>query len=162
MTSYLANQKEARDRHYQCSIVLHAPLDEVFHFFSDARNLERITPPWLNFKILGQSTPSIEEGTEFDYRLRIHGFPIYWKSRILQWNLNERFVDTQLSGPYQKWYHLHLFWAEGDRTRMQDEVLYRLPLGCLGDRLAGWWVDRDVKRIFEYRAKTISTIFGSS
>ncbi len=159
MELQLLSKKERRDRHFATSILLPKPLPEVFQFFADAHNLERITPPWLNFKVLWQSTPKIEKGTLFDYKLKIRGFPINWRTEIAEWELNRRFVDTQLRGPYQKWYHLHLFWAEGNQTRMQDEVLYRLPFGTCGDVIAGWWVDRDVKMIFDYRAKVISEIF---
>jgi len=161
MKSFLLERKEARDRHFMDEIVLAAPIADVFAFFSDAKNLERLTPPWLNFKVLSQSTPQIQEGTLFDYRLKIHGVPVKWRTVIESWKVNEAFVDNQLIGPYQKWYHLHVFTSEADgrHTRMRDEVLYRLPLGRLGDLVGGWFVDRDVNAIFRYRASSFSDIF---
>jgi len=161
MKSYLEEKREARDRHFIDEIVLAAPLEKVFYFFSDAKNLEKLTPPWLNFKVLSQSTPKIEEGTLLDYQLKIRGFPLKWRTRIELWQPNKAFIDTQLKGPYQKWYHLHAFSSEanGTQTRMRDEVLYRLPLGYAGDLAAGWYVDRDVRAIFRYRVKSISDIF---
>jgi hypothetical protein len=66
--------------------VVPRPRDEVFAFFSEPRNLEAITPPWLCFRILGRSTPEIEEGTQLTYRLRIHGLPMTWRSRIQEWS----------------------------------------------------------------------------
>jgi len=160
MEFQLLAQREARDRHFSTSILLPKPIDDVFRFFSDAHNLERITPPWLNFRIKWQSTSQIEKGTLLEYRLRVHSIPLTWRTEIVEWEVNRRFVDTQVRGPYQKWRHLHLFFAEGEQTRMQDEVLYRLPLGSWGDRIAGWWVDRDVKAIFDYRADVIRKIFA--
>lgn len=128
------------------------PRREVFAFFSDPRNLEAITPPWLRFRIVGQSTPEIEEGTELTYRLRIHGLPVTWRSRIDEWSPDERFIDTQLSGPYARWQHTHSFHDLGEETLIRDCVLYRLPLGRLGRWLGGRRVASDVKRIFAYRA----------
>lgn len=135
------------------------PIDEVFMFFSDAHNLERITPPWLGFKILSMSTSSIREGTEIQYRLRLDGIPVRWRTKILEWNPPHRFVDIQKSGPYRLWHHTHIFEAEGDRTRMIDEVRYALPLGILGRIVHALKVRRDVRRIFDYRRQRIDESF---
>ena len=74
------------------------PIDEVFAFFSDARNLEKITPPWLGFRILAMSSGAVSEGTEIRYRLRLHGIPIFWKTGIRQWQAPYRFVDEAIEG----------------------------------------------------------------
>ena len=129
------------------------PRAEVFAFFSQARNLEAITPPWLQFRILEQSTPEIEQGTVITYRLKIHGIPFVWKSRIDEWNPGESFVDTQLKGPYAKWHHTHSFHDDGDGTIIRDRVLYRLPLGFLGQLFGGRFVAKDVRKIFAYRKR---------
>lgn len=144
-------------------IILPAPIDSVFAFFSNARNLERITPPWLHFRILSQSTPEIGEGTIFRYRLRIHGVPVFWTSRIERWKKNEAFIDTQLKGPYRTWIHLHTFepHASGG-TRMTDTVDYEPLFGRFGELLVGFWVTKQVEEIFDYRARVISEIFQST
>lgn len=134
--------------------------DEVFPFFSDAKNLEKITPPWLHFKILDQSTPQIKEGTIFNYQLRVRGFPVKWRSRIEDWQVNKQFVDTQLRGPYKLWHHTHLFEEIPGGTKMLDRVIYELPLGLIGDIFGGRLVRKDVKTIFDYRFKIIREIFG--
>jgi ligand-binding SRPBCC domain-containing protein len=108
------------------------PIDEVFAFFADAQNLERITPSWLDFKIISMSTDSIEEGTTIRYRLRLHGIPFYWRTEICEWNPPHGFVDEQAKGPYKQWRHTHSFEAHGNRTKMIDEVQYSLPFGVLG------------------------------
>ena len=136
------------------------PIDEVFAFFSDAHNLERITPPFLNFKILSVSTPSIKEGTLIRYRLGLHGIPVNWLTEICAWNPPYRFVDDQLSGPYKRWHHTHTFAAHGNRTKMTDEVQYEMVFGILGRMAHAVLVHRDVKRIFDYRYQQIEKIFG--
>jgi len=128
------------------------PRGAVFAFFSEPRNLEAITPPWLRFRIVGQSTAEIEEGTELTYRLRIHGLPATWRSRIDEWRPNERFTDVQLKGPYARWHQTHSSHDSGSGTLIRDRVLYRLPLGRLGHWIGSRFVASDLKRIFEYRA----------
>ena len=135
--------------------------DAAFAFFSDPRNLEAITPPFLGFRIVDQSTAEMREGTELTYRLRIHGVPVTWRSKIAEWCSNEGFVDVQLKGPYAKWRHTHSFHDRGSATLIRDHVLYRLPLGKLGHWVGGRFVAADVKRIFEYRAARTAELLGS-
>ena len=133
-------------------------LETVFDFFSTPHNLEAITPPWLNFKIESQSTPEIVEGTEFQYKLKIRGLPARWHSRIDMWEPPYRFVDLQLSGPYALWHHTHTFERIDGGTRIKDRVRFALPMGRLGDLVAGAWVQRDVRQIFDYRATRIEEL----
>ena len=136
------------------------PIDEVFAFFADAQNLEKITPPWLGFKILSMSTDSIAEGTAIGYRLRVHGVPFHWRTEICAWSPPHCFVDVQANGPYKQWRHTHKFEAHGNRTRMTDEVEYSLPLGVLGRIIHALKVREDVNRIFDYRRLQIDVLFG--
>lgn len=133
-------------------------MPEVFCFFSEAQNLDRITPSWLHFQILGQTDP-IRAGTLIRYRLAWHGIPIKWTTRIEEWCPPTNFVDIQLKGPYRLWHHSHSFEARDGGTLIRDTVHYALPMGILGDLCAGWLVQRDVERIFDYRAKQISAMF---
>ncbi len=136
------------------------PVEEVFAFFANARNLEDITPPWLGFKILSVSSSSISEGTEISYHLRLHQIPFGWRTEIRRWNPPHRFVDVQRSGPYRLWHHTHIFQAHGDQTRMIDVVRYMLPFGVLGQIAHVLKVRSDVRRIFEYRRQRIEEVFG--
>ncbi len=135
---------------------------EVFDFFSKAENIETITPPWLNFRIIRKSTPSIEEGSLIDYQLKIHAVPIRWRTRIEEWTPSERFVDTQLKGPYKRWHHTHRFEEIPGGTLMWDEVIYQLPGGPLGSLVGQSMVKKDVSSIFAYRKKKIFEIFGKT
>ncbi len=138
---------------------LPASIAEVFSFFSDAENLERLTPEWLHFKVLGKSTPAMQQGTLIDYRLSLHGIPLRWQSRIDRWTLDKEFVDTQVRGPYRLWHHTHEFKAIDGGTLVTDRVRYEVPGGFLGRLLVGKFVRRDVIRIFEYRAKRMQERF---
>ncbi len=142
------------------------PVSEVFEFFSLETNLEILTPDILNFKVLGKSTEKIGEGTLIDYRLKIRGIPARWQTRIECWEPGVRFVDNQLRGPYALWHHTHTFEARTvngvSGTFMRDRVRFRLPLGWLGNLVAGTFVKRDVRKIFEHRVATIERLFGSS
>jgi uncharacterized protein len=133
--------------------------NEVFQFFAAAENLEKITPPLLNFKITDKSTPQIEEGTLIDYSLKIHGVPVHWKTKILDWTPNEKFVDTQLKGPYSIWHHTHSFEDLGKGTLMKDLVRYKVPMGVVGKWGSSWLVKKDVAKIFGYRRTAVLEAF---
>ena len=133
--------------------------EEIFPFFADARNLQRITPPWLSFEVLTPEPITLRAGTLIDYRLKIHGFPLRWRTEIAEWEPPRRFVDTQLRGPYRLWHHTHTFEERDGGTLCGDRVRYRVPGGALVHAL---FVKRDVARIFEFRRLKLLEIFGSS
>jgi len=136
------------------------PLGQVFRFFEDARNLEKITPPWLNFKILRADSIQMRPGEEINYVIRWMGVPMKWKTCIREYDPPKKFVDEQDSGPYTLWHHEHTFVETDAGVLIRDRVDYQLPLGPLG-RLAHWLlVKRQLLEIFRYRQKTIAAILG--
>ena len=144
----------------RCEQWIPRPINEVFGFFADARNLEEITPSWLHFRILAMDSGAISEGTEIRYRLRLHGIPIHWRTEIRHWNSPYRFVDVQTSGPYRLWHHMHCFEAHEGRTKMIDVVRYKLPFGVLGRMVHAMKVRGDVRQIFDYRRQRIHELFA--
>jgi uncharacterized protein (TIGR01777 family) len=137
------------------------PVNRTFSFFKEARNLEKITPKFLNFKILNQSTPEIQEGTKINYRLSLHGLPVSWISKITDWKPNQKFSDIQVKGPYSHWYHTHEFEEKNGGTLIKDHVLYKVPFGIPGDLVAGKWVRKDLEKVFTHRHKTIDTLLAN-
>jgi ligand-binding SRPBCC domain-containing protein len=131
--------------------------DEVFGFFADAGNLEAITPPWLAFSIVTPQPIEMRVGALIEYRLRLHGLPVSWLTRIDVWDPGRRFVDVQLTGPYRLWHHTHEFEPLGeDATLMRDTVRWALPLGPLGEVARRAFVQRDLDRIFAFRRDEVA------
>jgi len=136
------------------------PLEEVFAFFSDARNLALLTPRWMRFQVLTSGPIELAPGTKIEYRLSWHGIPLRWTTRIESWEPPHSFEDIQLAGPYRLWHHTHRFEEAGGGTRMTDVVCYALALGWLGRAANALAVRRDVERIFDYRRERICALFG--
>lgn len=132
---------------------------EVFSFFCNEKNLEKLTPEFLNLRVVKKSTDTIVEGTLIDYKLSLHGIPMKWKTLIENWEPNKRFVDRQLKGPYKLWHHTHEFEEFAGGTIVRDRVLYKVPFGRLGDIASGPFVRADVQKIFAYRKKVIAQFF---
>ena len=143
---------------FTASQEIELPRDVVFEFFSNAENLEKITPPALGFHILTELPITIKQGSLIDYDLKLHGFPIKWRTEITKWDPPNEFVDTQLRGPYKQWIHTHRFTAVSPtRTLMEDEVRYRLPLEPFGD-IANFIIEGQIKEIFEFRQKVVADL----
>jgi ligand-binding SRPBCC domain-containing protein len=130
------------------------PVEDVFAFFADARNLERLTPPLLRFEVLTPGPIEMRPGALIEYRLRLHGVGVDWLTRIEEWEPGVRFVDMQLAGPYRLWHHTHTFESCGSGTLMRDTVRYALPAWPLGE-LARPLVRRDLDRIFAFRRDNV-------
>lgn len=141
--------------------VINRSREETFEFFGDAENLERITPPELNFKILTPRPIILEKGSLIDYKLKLRGFPISWRTEITEWNPPYSFIDSALRGPYNQWIHRHTFEElEDGTTEITDVVKYRLPFEPLGD-LMHWYVRKELDYIFGYRYKAVDEILNT-
>jgi len=143
--------------HLESQVSLEQPRGIVFSFFADATNLETLTPPWLQFKILTPMPIAIEKGTLIDYRLKIRGLPIRWRTEITLWEPPFRFIDTQVQGPYRVWVHEHRFLETESGTSMIDSVHYDVWGGRFIDRLV---VRSDIEQVFAYRRKKVVELFG--
>jgi ligand-binding SRPBCC domain-containing protein len=139
---------------------INKPVEMVFGFFSKAENLNLLTPPHLNFKIITPSPIKLNKGAIIDYQIRLYGLPFLWKTEISEWQPPFRFVDTQLKGPYKTWIHEHSFSKDGDKTIMKDRVEYLSPGLFLEPIIHSLFVKNKVKKIFDYREKSISRLLG--
>ncbi|MBV9769413.1 MAG: SRPBCC family protein [Bryobacterales bacterium] len=136
------------------------PLDDVFAFFSDARNLEILTPDWLKFKIVTPEPIAVSRGAHIQYRLSWHHIPLLWTTEFTRWNPPHDFEDIQLSGPYKLWRHTHTFEARDGGTQISDNVEYTLPFGPLGKLAHAFQVRRNIEKIFDYRYQRIQKMFS--
>lgn len=133
------------------------PVEEIFPFFSNALNLQQITPPWLDFQVLTPSPIEMKPGARIDYRLKIRGIPIRWQSEITVWEPPAQFVDVQRRGPYRHWHHQHIFHPADGGTLATDVVHYDVWGGRL---VQHWLVAPDLERIFNYRRDRLREIFA--
>ena len=139
--------------------VVAAPLESAFRFFADPRNLERITPSWLYFRIL-EAPAELYPGARLRYRLRLFGIPIGWRTEIVAWSPPRGFTDVQRRGPFQLWEHMHQLTAVPGGTEIYDHVRYRLFLGPVGVLVRRLVVRRWLDTIFDYRAESVIGLLG--
>ena len=136
-------------------------IEDVFNFFSDAQNLELITPPELSFKITSPLPIEMETGALIDYKIRLLGFSFRWRTIISKWEPNRKFIDEQLKGPYSKWVHTHTFEKNEGDVIVKDIVKYRLPCAPFGEIVLPL-VKLQLKRIFDHRSKRIKEIINQN
>jgi ligand-binding SRPBCC domain-containing protein len=137
------------------------PRKVVFPFFANAGNLQRLTPPWLHFEIISDDLDT-RQGLLLDYRIRLHGIPVRWRTRIDVWEPPFRFVDVQLHGPYRQWIHEHTFREQAGGTMCCDVVRYSVPGGRWIERIVhSAMVKSQIDRIFAFRQLEIRKIFAA-
>jgi hypothetical protein len=136
------------------------PRHEVFDFFAAAANLQSITPAFLHFGILTPLPIRMRPGALIDYRLRLFGVPLRWRTRIDTFEPPSRFTDVQLRGPYRYWHHLHEFVEVSGGTEMIDRVTYALPFGPFGRLVHALFVQHTLRRIFDYRRDRLQELFA--
>ena len=143
-------------REFSRTTWLPRPVAEIFPFFADAANLQRLTPRWLKFEILTPRQIDLRRGTLIDYRLRIHGIPLRWQSEITAWDPPNGFTDEQRRGPYRMWRHQHRFVERNGGTEIIDIVHYAVAFDWLVHR---FFVKRDIEQIFDFREQTLRGMF---
>ena len=144
---------------FETKTILHSNVNKVFDFFCQAENLQKLTPDSLSFKILNDLPIEMKKGTLIDYRIKLYGVPVKWKTEINKLDPPFEFEDTQLEGPYKLWRHRHIFKDLGDKTEMTDIVEYN-PKGFPFNRLLNkLFVRKEVEKIFKYREDNIKQYF---
>jgi ligand-binding SRPBCC domain-containing protein len=142
--------------------IINQPLHIVFDFFSKAENLNLLTPPDMNFKIITPLPIQIHQGKLIDYRIKVNGIPFKWQTEITVWQPPHKFVDTQKRGPYHTWIHQHYFEARGDNaTFMRDTVDFQSPGWFLEPLIHHLFIEKKVKVIFDYREIKWKELFGN-
>ena len=142
--------------------IVEAPAETVWSFFSDPSNLAKITPPSMGFEIVSSPGRTLQAGDRIDYRIRIAGLPVRWRTLISEWDPPRSFTDEQEKGPYRRWINRHTFQPTDDgRVLVTDRVDYELPLGVVGRLAGGFLVRRQLRKIFDYRTEIIRREFAS-
>lgn len=155
-----ANGRLVKTWRLRSSLWVPAAPEAVFPFFADAHNLQRLTPDWLSFEILTPAPIDMRVGTLIDYRIRLRGIPIRWRTRIAAWQPPCLFVDEQLRGPYSVWHHTHTFTPSDGGTVLGDQVEMRPKGGPFASLAMRLLVRGDVERIFRHRATVMAAQFG--
>jgi ligand-binding SRPBCC domain-containing protein len=155
---YWSRRGFVRIHQIESELWLPRPRDEVFAFFSDASNLDAITPPWLHFRTVAPAAIDLRAGALIDHKLRLRGIPMRWRTKINLWEPPAHFVDEQIRGPYRMWIHEHTFEERDGGTLVRDRVRYAVPF----DLFVHWWLVRpDIKRIFKYRTERLLELVGT-
>ena len=136
--------------------LLSYPIEQVFRLLASPENLNLLTPPWVKFSILSPQPIEMAVGTIIEYRIRLRGVPVNWRSEITEWQPPFAFCDVQLRGPYRFWVHRHTFEEKPGGTLVTDHVDYRVPGGAVINRL---FVAGELRRIFGYRKTRLHELF---
>ena len=141
--------------------VIPASLDEVWNFFSDAKNLLFLTPKDMNMRVITElENTKLFEGMRIAYYVSpLFKIPVFWETEIIKVEEQHQFIDIQLKGPFKSWKHTHTFMKIGDEVKMIDEIEYELPFGFIGDLFHKPIVLRNLKSLFEYRKGICLNLF---
>jgi ligand-binding SRPBCC domain-containing protein len=144
--------------------IVKRPISDCWHFFSNPRNLAKITPPELNFVIKTDLPSELYPGLMIEYTVSpLFGIPLTWVTEIVQVNAPRYFADEQRIGPYRLWHHEHFFSETSDGgTEVRDLVTYAPPFGPLGAVINRIAIRPQLERIFDYRAACFSSRSGES
>lgn len=143
-------------------LLIPAPRDQVFAFFENPRNLAKVTPKWINFEDFTREGPPMRVGMRTKHHIKWLGIAIRWTSRIVEYDPPSLFVDAQTGGPYRFWRHEHEFESVDGGTLMRDRVRYELPFGILGHVTHRLIIERQLRGIFDYRARRIKKMFPAA
>ena len=147
----------------QTEQLLDTGLEEVWDFISSPKNLQRITPKGMGFKITSGELPAkMYPGMMISYKVKpLGGIPITWVTEITQVKEHEYFVDEQRMGPYSIWHHEHHLISTENGVLMKDTVTYKPPLGFIGDLMVILFIRKKLSSIFDYRRSVLNELFNS-
>ena len=135
---------------------VNASVEQAWAFLQNPANLDRITPPDLQFRIVTDVPATMFNGLIVEYRITIPLLGTHtWVTEIKHIREGLSFVDEQRLGPYRFWYHYHEIRQENDGVLLFDQVFYQPPFGLLGQLLHRFYIRRTLERIFEYRRQRL-------
>jgi ligand-binding SRPBCC domain-containing protein len=140
---------------------INEPINTVWQFISNPKNLKIITPDYMGFDILSKDiAPTMYAGMIISYKVApLLNINMQWVTEITHIKENNYFVDEQRVGPYKIWHHQHILEPAKNGTKMIDIVSYKPPFGFIGN-LAHPLIERKLKEIFNYRSTVLSNLFN--
>lgn len=158
MPDSIAFRRDGKD--FVCEARQWLPRDPetLFRFFGDCRHMNFVLPPFIRFEVLGD-TPPLAEGVIYDYRLKLHGFPLRWTTRIGEVHAPRWFEDAQARGPYASFTHRHDFEPMRGGTLTRDRITYRPPGGPLASLVDRVVIRRDLRKLFEHRHAALRSLY---
>ena len=137
--------------HFVKKSVIHASAETVFAFHEAPNAFERLQPPWQTTEIV-QPPKSLEVGTRVILKIKVG--PV-WQTIVAEhvaYEPGKMFADQMIKGPFPKWLHKHIITPRGENEcLLTDDIEYELPLGVLGRTFGGWFAQRNLERLFEFR-----------
>lgn len=138
-------------------------LETAWDFFSDPKNLSKITPKDMNFTVTSELPEKMYPGLVITYKVSpLLGLPLTWVTEITHMVEKSYFVDEQRFGPYKFWHHTHTFRETESGLEMEDIVYYGLPYGIFGRMAHPVIVKGQLRNIFIYRYKILEKMFPLS
>ncbi|MFM7259597.1 MAG: TIGR01777 family oxidoreductase [bacterium] len=119
----------------------------AWHFRAGA--IHRLIPPWERITVIREASPLVDGARA---EIEIRKGPIRTTLVALHREVvpGEQFVDTQESGPFGSWRHLHRFTSKDAGSMLEDRIAYDPPFGVLG-RIGQKIFHRELERQFEFR-----------
>jgi ligand-binding SRPBCC domain-containing protein len=143
--------------------ILHCSLDEAWEFFATPRNLDRLTPDTVGFKITYCESEVMHPGQMIGYKVKVApAIWVDWLTEITYVDEKVSFVDDQRIGPYKVWHHTHRFQETADGVLMTDDIIYELPFGPLGKLVHELYVKNQLEYIFNERKRLTDEIFNTN
>lgn len=141
--------------------ILPISMEKAWEFLSNPKNLQIITPSHMGFHILSGADKSMYPGQIIHYLVKPFPFvTTKWVTEITHVKEGSYFVDEQRFGPYALWHHKHFLKQVEDGVEMEDVIDYKLPFGVLGKWVHPFLVKKQLLKIFIYREKKLSSLFG--
>lgn len=158
------------------------PLEQVFLFFANPKNLPRIMPPASEAKIsqmelvLPSDNGTVQSATQLAgvgsaIIVSVKVFPFLpvrapWVARIVEFKWNRHFVDIQERGPFKSWRHRHHFAAEVrdgiQGTLVGDVIEYEIGFGPLGALAQKLLVSGQLQKTFAHRNKILESLLAEN
>lgn len=147
---------------FERSVLINAPIESVFHFHDDPNNLLKISPPDVKVKVISATKAGKGQRVALDVT-QFGFFTSRWEAEITVYEPPFKMVDVLHKSPFRSWKQTRLFEKLGEnQTRLTDRVEYELPAESVSGFLAGWYVEREIEKMFAFRQKKTKELLESA